>query len=69
MSEKDYIYTHCVECKDLFEPGINIHTNAGLRETQISGLCENCFDEITLSVEEDEEYDGPVSYDNGEFYK
>lgn len=43
--------THCENCGDLFEPGVNVHSDAGWKETQISGFCENCFDEITLEEE------------------
>jgi len=36
----------CIQCK---EPAIpKCYSNAGLREYRISGLCEKCFNEITL---------------------
>lgn len=36
----------CIQCR---EPAIpKCYSNAGLREYRISGLCEKCFNEITL---------------------
>jgi len=35
----------CVDCKKPFSL-FNTHTAAGWRETQISGMCEKCFDEM-----------------------
>lgn len=46
-------HTSCVECKERFSDG-NCFTQAGWEETQISGLCESCFDEITAEPEDDE---------------
>ena len=43
--------THCVKCSKPFTEK-NVHTMDGWRETQISQMCEDCFDEITK--EEDE---------------
>lgn len=40
-------YTHCVECSLPFSP-LNTTTEAGWIETQISGLCEKCFDELFI---------------------
>lgn len=40
------IYTHCIECDQEFKLDVNVFTIAGHRETQISGLCECCFDEL-----------------------
>lgn len=34
----------CIQCRDPFRFGVNVLTNAGYREVQISGLCEKCFD-------------------------
>jgi len=36
---------HCIKCREGFSPS-NVYTDAGWRETKISGLCERCFDEI-----------------------
>ena len=36
----------CIQCK---EPAIpKCYSNAGIKEYKISGLCEKCFNEITL---------------------
>ena len=35
----------CVKCKQPFT-NINVHTEAGWRETKISSLCEDCFNEV-----------------------
>jgi hypothetical protein len=37
--------THCIECKEEFSK-FNTFSPLGWKETQISGLCEKCFDEI-----------------------
>lgn len=42
----------CVLCKEPFGEA-NVFTQAGWRETQITGLCEACFDRVT--AEDDEE--------------
>lgn len=47
-------YTHCVECKRLFS-ALNVFSREGWLETQISGVCEECFDDIFS--EEEEDYD------------
>jgi uncharacterized protein YbdZ (MbtH family) len=39
-------YTKCVNCSEPFSDK-NVKTPGGWRETQISGLCEDCFDYIT----------------------
>jgi len=36
----------CVQCKHPFEMGKNVHTPSGMKETKISGLCENCWDAL-----------------------
>ena len=41
----------CIDCKQPFKFGINIFTEEGRREIDISGTCEKCFD----SYFEDEE--------------
>lgn len=38
-------YTCCVSCTEPFHP-TNTHTSDGWKETQISGMCENCFDSL-----------------------
>lgn len=45
----------CVSCKDQFGPA-NVFTAAGWRETQLSGMCERCWDE-TFADEDDEQDD------------
>lgn len=37
-------YTQCICCMDSFNKD-NVHTVDGWRETQISGMCEDCFDD------------------------
>lgn len=46
--------THCIECKQMFTTA-NTYTEAGWRETQISGLCEDCFNTICAGSEEETE--------------
>lgn len=55
MNEKLAHVTHaaCVKCKERFSD-LNCRTEAGWQETQISGLCESCFDEITAEPEDEE---------------
>lgn len=40
----------CIKCKEPWEP--KTHSEAGKKEYLISGLCEECFDEITRTDEE-----------------
>lgn len=47
------MFVHCVNCRKPFVQGENVFTEAGQRETQISGMCESCFDMICAEVEED----------------
>lgn len=47
-------YTACVSCKQEFSDE-NCFTQAGWQETQISGMCERCFDAATMESEDDEE--------------
>ena len=35
----------CVSCTEYFHEG-NVHTKLGWAETQISGMCEECFDSL-----------------------
>ncbi len=39
-------YEVCIECGESFELGGNCSTLEGILETQISGMCEECFDEL-----------------------
>lgn len=39
------IQTSCISCGAMFDE-VNTHSVAGWRETQISGMCEDCFDEL-----------------------
>lgn len=50
----------CVSCKTPFSEA-NTHSQAGWRETQISGLCEDCFDEACPDDEGDED-DNAATY-------
>lgn len=43
----------CFVCKEDFEMGKNVFTEAGRRETLISGFCESCFDRICSEPEEE----------------
>jgi hypothetical protein len=43
----------CINCGELFSEH-NVFTEAGARETHISGMCEKCFDEVTCEI--DDEY-------------
>lgn len=45
------IYTHCIECRQLFTSK-NVFTREGAKETQLSGMCECCFDELFEDSEE-----------------
>ena len=36
----------CISCAEKAEFGVNIYSDAGMKEYQISGLCEVCFDNI-----------------------
>ena len=52
-------YTACVHCNEPFSHK-NVYSAEGWAETQISGLCEKCFDLILKTEEDDqvEEDDG-----------
>ena len=41
----------CLRCNQPFSPD-NTKTAAGWRDTQISGVCEQCFDTICKDMEE-----------------
>lgn len=53
MPVKTLNYTKCVCCKEEFSE-FNVFTQLGAVETQLSGLCERCFDSI---FEDDDEED------------
>jgi hypothetical protein len=38
-------YAKCISCSAPFSE-TNVRTSAGWRETQISGMCEVCYDEL-----------------------
>lgn len=42
----------CVDCKQPFSD-LNVHTEAGWRETRISGLCEDCWDWMVNKMVQD----------------
>lgn len=42
---KKPLYTVCLDCREKFSPE-NVTSPAGWRETQITGMCENCFDHL-----------------------
>lgn len=46
-------FSNCIECKAPFTDK-NTHSTAGWRETQMSGLCEDCFDAVFADMEDDE---------------
>lgn len=51
-------YEKCMNCEQPFSK-MNTRTVDGWLETQISGLCENCFDELCAEAGEESGYDGP----------
>jgi len=38
-------YLNCRSCRTMFSAA-NTHSNFGWRETQISGMCEDCYDKL-----------------------
>lgn len=54
---KDYkeagmqIQCTCISCGAEFSPE-NVRSSAAWRETQISGMCENCWDELFEDLDE-----------------
>lgn len=48
----------CVICKERFSDA-NCFTQEGWQETQLSGLCERCFDQICLDAAAEEEEEMP----------
>lgn len=64
-------YTNCVGCTHRFSDE-NCFTEDGWKETQLSGLCERCFDDATMEEEydvgdegeeEDDEWDGDEDHE------
>lgn len=53
-------FNHCFQCKQPFTSE-NVYSDMGWRETQISGICEKCFDKMFEESEdhEDEQRDPP----------
>lgn len=47
------VYEECICCKEPFSD-INVHTKEGWKETQISGMCETCFDDLFDGMEDEE---------------
>jgi hypothetical protein len=41
----DMKFLRCIQCGSTFTAD-NVHTRLGWRETQITGFCENCFDNM-----------------------
>tara|TARA_R100001480_G_scaffold3723_2_gene9726 strand:- start:11931 stop:12143 length:213 start_codon:yes stop_codon:yes gene_type:complete len=35
----------CVSCRQFVHHGVNMFTSTGLREFEMSGMCERCFDD------------------------
>lgn len=44
---------NCVSCKQPFS-NINVFSDAGWRETEISQMCEKCFDQMFADMSEEE---------------
>lgn len=51
--KKEAKYTTCINCKSAFNES-NTFTKEGWAETQISGMCEKCFDEAFEEVDEED---------------
>lgn len=51
MCMSSFEYTRCVSCEQQFTD-VNVYSELGWKETQISGLCETCFDEIVEDTED-----------------
>lgn len=45
-------YIRCISCGEPFSPK-NVHTKEGWRETQISSICEDCYDALFEDEEDD----------------
>ena len=46
FSQKLHRHAHCAQCHQPLDSPTAAHTPLGWAETQISGICEPCFDEI-----------------------
>lgn len=44
----------CINCGEKFS-SVNIFTDAGARESQISSMCEKCFDELFADEDDPDE--------------
>lgn len=51
VSDTTLNYSQCILCKSEFSE-LNVYSEEGWRETQLSGMCELCFDKVTLDSEE-----------------
>ena len=47
----------CMDCQQPFEWGKNIHTEDGVKEAELSGMCEECFDDLFSEDDMDEQND------------
>jgi hypothetical protein len=52
-------YTNCIECGGPFGAH-NVASTNGWKETQISGLCENCWEELFAEDGEGKKEEPPV---------
>jgi hypothetical protein len=57
-------HTSCGECKERFCDD-NCYSEAGWQETQISGLCERCFDALTKDDEDEDLSDASGDFPDG----
>ena len=48
-------FRECIICKRPFSPA-NTFTKSGWQETQISGFCEACFDELFEELDDGDDY-------------
>ncbi len=68
MRRQDIYRTYCVGCGERFTTA-NVWSDAGWYETQISGLCESCYDAVAslfeLSTRDEDGNDKSGSEDTG----
>lgn len=57
-----YDLDHCIHCKEKFKLKHNVFTEAGVRETRISGFCERCWDDLFADPDEQELLDEHREY-------
>ena len=50
-------HKNCIFCKKPFEFNVNVFSRMGLKETQISGSCEVCWDSLFEESEGEEDLD------------